>query len=92
MRTPLIILLTLISLVSQWAWLEHAYHEHDPDEACEICLIGQAQAHAATSPAPKLPAAPADQFAQPLLTLRIIERTPGRQTIRAPHFLSNTHC
>jgi hypothetical protein len=92
MRTPLIILLTLFSLLSQWLWLEHNYHEHDSGEVCEICLIGQAQSHAAIPPALHLPAALPEQFSQPLQPLQIVEQPHGRQNIRAPPAPSNPTC
>lgn len=90
MRTPLLILLTLFSLLSQWAWIEHAYHGHDSGEICEICLIGQAQTHGAMPAALQLPSALPERFEQPLLTQQILEQPSKRQNIRAPPFLSNT--
>ena len=91
MRKPLIILLTLFSLLTQWAWVEHIYHDHDAGEMCEVCLIGQAQSHAAIPPALQLPPALPEQFEQVLRTWQPQEQHREHQNIRAPP-VSNTRC
>jgi hypothetical protein len=55
MRQLLLTLLAVITLLSQWGWVEHAYHEHDPGEICAVCLTGNAHDHALTPSLPQLP-------------------------------------
>jgi hypothetical protein len=49
MRQTLITLLAVVTLLSQWGWVEHGYHHHDEDEVCEICV--SASGHTAVLPA-----------------------------------------
>ncbi|MCW8829158.1 MAG: hypothetical protein OQK94_08890 [Gammaproteobacteria bacterium] len=54
MRQHLITLLAVITLLSQWGWLEHDYHEHDAGQVCEVCV--SAAGHVAVIPdTPQLP-------------------------------------
>jgi hypothetical protein len=92
MRKPLIILLTLLSLLSQWAWVEHAYHEHDAGEVCKICLLGHAQSHAVLPTTLTLPTPYPEHFDQPRSTPQAVTRTFTRQNIRAPPVFSNPSC
>lgn len=92
MRKPLIILLTLLSLLSQWAWVEHAYHEHDAGEICEICLLGHAQAHAAVPSTLPLTASYPEHFERPQHSRQAARPAFTRQNIRAPPVFSNPSC
>ncbi len=56
MRRLLITLLAVVTLLSQWGWLEHGYHEHDPGEVCEVCLSANGHGQAITPSLPALPA------------------------------------
>ena len=38
MRHILITLLLVLTLLSQWSWVEHGYHEHEEGEICELCI------------------------------------------------------
>ncbi|MCW8919361.1 MAG: hypothetical protein OQL08_11185 [Gammaproteobacteria bacterium] len=48
MRHSLITLLAVITLLSQWGWLEHGYHDHESGEVCELCV--SAAGHVAILP------------------------------------------
>jgi hypothetical protein len=54
MRQTLITLLAIITLLSQWGWVEHDYHHHTSDDVCEVCI--SASGHVAVLPStPSLP-------------------------------------
>lgn len=38
MRRTLITLLAVVTLLSQWGWVEHGYHDHDANEVCAACV------------------------------------------------------
>ena len=46
MKRLYIISLTLLLLLSQLGAIDHAFHEHSPDEACEYCIAAKALDHA----------------------------------------------
>ena len=83
MRQTLITLLAVITLLSQWGWLEHDYQAHDPGEVCEVCV--SAAGHVAITPsAPQLPALQADFIVAHTLHSSFIAVTPRFYVTRAP--------
>lgn len=83
MRRHLITLLAVITLLSQWGLLEHGYHEHEPDEVCELCL--SAAAHVAVLPAaPTLPSFEGGDFLVPADTPTLAAVAPHGYLARAP--------
>lgn len=85
MRRFLLTALTLVTLLSQWGWLEHAYHDHDAGERCEFCLSSASQHdHAITaSSASQLPVIVHNFIAPPLILSQPV-LTNGSIRIRAP--------
>jgi len=47
MKSLSLILLTLFLALGQWASIDHAYHDHQENEACEYCLSIKPLEHAA---------------------------------------------
>lgn len=83
MRQTLITLLALFTLLSQWGLLEHGYHEHEPDEVCEICV--SAAGHVAVLPAaPPLPSFEGSDFLVPADTPSLSAVAPHGYLARAP--------
>lgn len=83
MRRILITLLAVITLLSQWGLLEHGYHEHEPDEVCEICVA--AAGHVAVTPsAPQLPTFEGGDFLAPAVIVSLATAAPRFYPTRAP--------
>jgi cation diffusion facilitator CzcD-associated flavoprotein CzcO len=83
MRRHLITLLAVITLLSQWGWLEHGYHQHDPDEVCEVCV--SASGHVGLTPsAPQLPDFAGVDFFTPAATASHLATAPRFYATRAP--------
>lgn len=83
MRQTLITLLVVITLLSQWGWIEHGYHKHDNNEVCEVCV--SASGHVAVSPtAPQLPNFYGTDFIPPAITASQVTTTPRFYPTRAP--------
>lgn len=83
MRQSLITLLAVITLLSQWAWLEHGYHDHDAGEVCEVCV--SASGHVAVTPtAPQLPALHGSDLPVPVFSTSYTAAAPRFYATRAP--------
>ena len=83
MRRTLITLLVVITLLSQWGWVEHAYHEHLPDEVCEVCV--SASGHVAVPPSvPLLPGLGEHVLVTPTVTATLNSDAPRYYQSRAP--------
>lgn len=83
MRQTLITLLAVITLLSQWGWIEHDYDKHDPGEVCEVCV--SASGHVAVTPsAPQLPTFQGSDFVTPVLPSSIPAAAPRYYASRAP--------
>ena len=81
MRHYLFILLAVITLLSQWVLVEHAYHEHDSGEVCAVCLVASTHDHAIT---PNLPAP--SIAASFTIGEQLPQQGAGRRTVR--HYAS----
>lgn len=66
MHRYLITLLAVITLLSQWGWVEHAYHAHDNGEVCEVCLAANALEHTINPSLPLLPSIAVFVVSEPL--------------------------
>jgi hypothetical protein len=83
MHRTLITLLAVITLLSQWGWVEHAYHEHHANEVCEVCV--SASGHVAVMPTiVQAAVCHHSDFAVPAITATLISETPRYYATRAP--------
>ena len=89
MRRFLLTALTLVTLLSQWGWLEHAYHEHDAGGFCGFCLSSASQHnHAITaSSATQLPVIVNNFVATPLILSQPVLTNASFQIRAPPRFL-----
>ena len=83
MRHPLISLLVMLLLLSQWGWVEHGYHEHEENEVCEVCLSASGHA-AATSSSSQLPPIQGSEVLPPVVESVLATATPRFYATRAP--------
>ena len=84
MRQLLLTLLAVITLLSQWGWVEHAYHNHDPGKICEVCLSANAHGHALTPSLPQLPTVSGFIISQQPLQQALVQRSVRYYPTRAP--------
>jgi len=83
MRQTLITLLFVITLLSQWGWLEHGYHNHDASEVCELCV--SASGHVAVTPSIlQLSTIQGSHFSPPAITPSLTATAPRFYATRAP--------
>lgn len=83
MRRALITLLVVITLLAQWGWLEHDYHEHLSDEVCEVCV--STAGHVAIPPsAPRPPILAESDFIAPAINASLAVTAPRFYSTRAP--------
>ena len=88
MHRYLITILAVVTLLSQWGWVEHAYYDHEHDESCVVYLTANANGHAITPSLPVLPIAATfdidEQLPQQLQSRQIVRYYASRAP---PHFL-----
>ena len=89
MRRYILILLTVLTLFTQWGWLEHAYHDHDVDDSCEFCLFGHAYDQSITPNSLSLPTEPFRYGIAADRQEELPAQTTNHYTIRAPPLLSH---
>lgn len=83
MRHRLITLLAVITLLSQWGWLEHGYHDHDSGEVCELCV--SVAGHVAIPPGTAQPLPRSHNHLEPSTHLvSLLSAAPRFYSTRAP--------
>jgi hypothetical protein len=80
----LISILAVITLLSQWGLVDHAYHNHEHDESCVVYLTANANGHAITPSLPALPIAATSNINEQLPQLILSTRVVRYYTSRAP--------
>lgn len=86
MRHYLLTLLAVITLLSQWGWVEHAYHDHDHNEVCEVCLNASTHDHALTTSLPSPHAEASFAISEQLSTQLLAQRPVRYYASRAPPY------
>lgn len=86
MRNYLLTLLAVITLLSQWGVVEHAYHDHDSGEVCVVCLTASNHDHAITPSLPALPTMASFTIGEQLPQQVAARRTVRHYASRAPPF------